>query len=942
MGQKDYIIIKGARDNNLKNISVNIPKNKLVVFTGLSGSGKSTLALETIYQEGQRRYIESLSSYARQFLGSMNKPDVDSIEGLSPAISIEQKSTSNNPRSTVGTITEIYDYLRLLFARIGVPHCPTHGQPIVSFSPEQILQKVYEYAPSTRIQILAPIIRAEKGTHRETLTKMTKEGFLRVRVNGKISLIEEVPPLPRNNRHNIDLVVTRLLLNEENKSRIFSAIKTALDYAHGYITILFNEEEKLYSAHNTCDICGFSVPKLEPRLFSFNAPMGFCEECRGLGVKREVDVSILVPHESLSLSEGAVEYYKNIVGTKNIEWQEFSKLCELYEIPMHVPFSDLTKEERRILLIGSPREHEYVIKSSSGNLMHRRGKIEGIKSKIERLYEETSSEQMRVYYEKFMRDTTCTTCEGKRLNEKALSVKINGNNIYDLTMMQIGELKEFLIATRKELSVTEQTISELVLNEIDHRLTFLIKVGLDYLTLARSSKSLSGGEAQRIRLATQIGSKLTGVLYVLDEPSIGLHQRDNDRLIQALKDMVALGNTLIVVEHDEDTIRNAEFIVDIGPGAGIHGGEIVETGSVENIMANLNSITGDYLAGRKKIPLPPRRMKGNGAAIEIKGATVNNLKNIDVKIPLNTFTVITGVSGSGKSSLIEETLFKAADRYLRKAETYPGAHEAIIGFEHIDKVINISQDPIGRTPRSNPATYTKVFDDIRDLFASTVEARTRGFTKGQFSFNTRGGRCEHCEGAGVTRIPMNFLPDVYVKCEICEGKRYNEDTLSVKYRGKTIVDVLEMTVEEALNFFESRPNIIRRLKTLYDIGLGYIKLGQPAPELSGGEAQRLKLAFELQKRPTGKTLYLLDEPTTGLHTDDVGRLILALQAIVSNGDTAVVIEHNLDIIKVADYIIDLGPEGGNHGGEVVAFGTPEEVSRNPRSHTGKFLKKYLV
>lgn len=943
MEQKNHIIIKGARDNNLKNISVNIPKNKLVVFTGLSGSGKSTLALETIYQEGQRRYVESLSSYARQFLGSMSKPDVDSIEGLSPAISIEQKSTSNNPRSTVGTITEIYDYLRLLYARIGIPYCPNHDIPIVSFSPEQILQKVFEHQENTRIQILAPIVRAEKGSHAETLAKMQREGFLRVRVNGKISLIDDVSPLARNNRHNIDLVVTRLLLKEENKSRIFEAIKTALDYAHGIVTVLFNDEEKLYSSHNACEICGFSVPKLEPRLFSFNAPMGFCEDCRGLGVKREVDVSILVPHPELSLSEGAVEYYKNVVGTKNIEWQEFSKLCELYDVPMHVPFSDLTKEQKRIILLGSPSEHEYVIRSSSGNLMHRRGKIEGIKTKIERLYEETSSEQMRVYYEKFMRDTTCTTCEGKRLNEKALSIKINKQTIYDLTMMQIGDLKDFLTETRKNvLTVTEQTISELVLNEIDHRLTFLIKVGLDYLTLARSSKSLSGGEAQRIRLATQIGSKLTGVLYVLDEPSIGLHQRDNDRLIQALKDMVDLGNTLIVVEHDEDTIRSADFIIDIGPGAGIHGGEIVETGTVQDIINNKNSITGDYLAGRKKIPLPPRRMEGNGAFIEIKGAQVNNLKNIDVKLPLNTFTVVTGVSGSGKSSLIEETLYKAADRYLRKAETYPGKHDTITGFEHIDKVINISQDPIGRTPRSNPATYTKVFDDIRDLFASTRVARAHGFTKGQFSFNTRGGRCEHCEGAGVTRIPMNFLPDVYVKCEICGGKRYNEDTLSVKYRGKTIVDVLDMTVEEALVFFENRTNIVRRLKTLYDIGLGYIKLGQPAPELSGGEAQRLKLAFELQKRPTGKTLYLLDEPTTGLHTDDVARLILALQAIVSHGDTAVVIEHNLDIIKVADYIIDLGPEGGNHGGELVAFGTPEEVAENPRSHTGKFLKKYLV
>ncbi len=942
MSEKDYIIIKGARDNNLKNINVRIPKNKLVVFTGLSGSGKSTLALNTIYNEGQRRYVESLSSYARQFLGSVAKPDVDSIEGLSPAISIEQKSTSNNPRSTVGTITEIYDYLRLLYARIGVPYCVNHDIPIRAFSPEQILNKVFEATENTRIQIFAPLVKASKGTHKDTLVKIAKEGFVRVRVNGELKTLEEVGDLDKNKRHNIDLVVSRIVLKEENRSRIFEGIKTALNYADGYVIVLFNNEEVLYSAHNSCHICGFSVPKLEPRLFSFNAPMGFCPECRGLGIKREVDVNILVPNMQLSLAQGAIEYYKNIVGSKNIEWQEFVKLCELYDIPMHVPYRELSAQHQAVVLNGSPKNHEYKIISSSGNTLYRRGPIEGVKARIERLYEETTSDQMRVYYEKFMRDTTCTACGGKRLNEAALSVKINGKNIYDLTMLQIGELQTFLSETRANLSATDKAISDLVLTEINHRLTFLIKVGLDYLTLARSSKSLSGGEAQRIRLATQIGSKLTGVVYVLDEPSIGLHQRDNDRLIQALRDMVNLGNTLIVVEHDEDTIRSADHIIDIGPGAGVHGGEVVVSGTVEDVMNNPLSITGDYLAGRKQIALPPRRMPGNGHKLEVYGAAVNNLKNINVEIPLNTFTVVTGVSGSGKSSLVEEVIYKAVDGYLRKVETYPGKHDKIVGLEYIDKVINISQDPIGRTPRSNPATYTKVFDDIRDLFSQTVDARARGFDKGQFSFNTRGGRCEHCEGAGVTRISMNFLPDVYVKCEICDGKRYNEDTLAIKYRGKNIVDVLNMTVEEAVIFFENRPQILRRLQTLNDIGLGYIKLGQPAPELSGGEAQRLKLAFELQKRPTGRTLYILDEPTTGLHTDDVARLISALQAIVNNGDTVIVIEHNLDIIKVADYIIDLGPDGGNFGGEVIATGTPEAIVKVQASHTGRFLKPYLA
>jgi excinuclease ABC subunit A len=941
MDSRNNIIIKGARDNNLKNINLVIPKNKLVVFTGVSGSGKSSLALETIYNEGQRRYVESLSSYARQFLGNVSKPDVDSIEGLSPAISIEQKTTSNNPRSTVGTITEIYDYFRLLYARIGTPYCPTHHEPIVAYSTQQIIDEITVYPERTKVQVLAPIVTHEKGTHKETIEKIKKDGFVRLRIDNVIVRIEELQELDKNKRHDIDIVIDRIGLSSDSRSRLYDAITIALDWGHGYVKVLLDDEEKLFSTHHACKICGFSVPKLEPRLFSFNAPLGFCPECRGLGIKREVDLKVLIPNPNLTINQGAIEYYKNVLDSQNLSWQEFKKLCEFYQIDLNTPYNQLTSEQQRILLIGSPKPHEYILKSSSGNLNHKRGYIQGVKTLIERLYEETTSEFMRVVYEKYMHDTICTKCHGARLRDEALAVKIGGKSIYELTLMQIGELREFLTEEEKKLKPTQAQIADLVLKEIDHRLEFLIKVGLDYLTLARASMTLSGGEAQRIRLATQIGSKLSGVLYVLDEPSIGLHQRDNDKLIQALKDMVDLGNTLIVVEHDEDTIKQADYIVDIGPGAGVHGGEVVAVGSVQDLINSPRSITGDYLAGRKFIPLPIKRSQGNGKFLEVKGARCHNLKNIDVKIPLGTLTLITGVSGSGKSTLINDILYKAVDGYLRKVDTFPGEHDEIKGLEYIDKVINISQDPIGRTPRSNPATYTKVFDDIRDVFAQTLDAKSRGFDKGQFSFNNQGGRCEHCEGAGVTRIPMNFLPDVYVKCEVCNGLRYNEETLNVKYRDKSIADVLELTVEDAISFFGSRPKIVHKLETLMDVGLGYIKLGQPAPELSGGEAQRVKLAFELQRRSTGKTLYLLDEPTTGLHTDDVKKLLIALQRFVDNGESVLVIEHNLEVIKMADHIIDLGPNGGNHGGEIVATGTPEEVAANPRSITGQYLKPYL-
>ena len=942
MEQNKKIIIKGARENNLKNVSLEIPKESLVVFTGVSGSGKTTLAFDTIFAEGQRRYMESLSSYARQFLGNFEKPDVDSIEGLSPSISIDQKTTSHNPRSTVGTVTEIYDYLRLLFARIGVPYCPTHNEPIISFSATQMTNIVMSYEEGTKIQLLSPVVHQEKGTHKDIVEKIRISGFQRLRVDKEFITIDEFKELEKNKRHDIDIVIDRIIVKPDIRSRVYDSIETALDWSHGLLVIYTPIDEKVLSDRHTCPYCGFSVPKLEPRLFSFNSPLGCCPDCKGLGIKKEADIDLLVPNKELSIAQGAIDYYKHMVGSLNLEWQEFQLLCKLYKIPMDVPFKDLTDEQINIVLNGSPEVHKYQLKSSSGNVNNRLGIIEGIKTKIERLYTETSSDWMRDYYVKFLRDHTCTTCNGSRLNDLALSVKIDHKSIYDTTNLQLKDLREWINSLKDKLSENELTIAKLVLQEIANRTNFLCDVGLEYLTLSRMALTLSGGEAQRIRLATQIGSRLSGVLYVLDEPSIGLHQRDNKKLIQTMKSMRDLGNTLIVVEHDEETIKEADHVVDIGPGAGVHGGEVIVSGSVEDLLNNKDSVTGQYLSKEKYIPIPKTRREGNGKYIQIRGAEANNLKKVNVDIPLGKFVCVTGVSGSGKSTLVNHTLDAHLQTIVSKKEgLFPGKIKSILGVENIDKVINVSQEPIGRTPRSNPATYVKLFDDIRALFAETIEAKSRGFDKSRFSFNVVGGRCEHCQGAGVTRIPMNFLPDVYIKCDQCDGKRYNEETLQVTYKGKNIYDVLEMTVEDALEFFSNRPSLTKKLKTLYDVGLGYIKLGQPATTLSGGEAQRIKLAYELQRKPTGKTLYILDEPTTGLHMDDVKKLIKVLQKFVDHGDTVLVIEHNLDVIKVSDHIIDLGPEGGDGGGTIVATGTPEEVSKIKESYTGQYLKQTL-
>ena len=943
MNSRNWIIVKGARENNLKNINVAIPKGSLTVFTGVSGSGKSTLAFDTIFNEGQRRYVESLSSYARQFLGGFEKPDVDQIDGLSPSISIDQKSTSHNPRSTVGTVTEIYDYLRLLFARIGVPYCPNHNEPILSYSPTAMVEAILHYEAGSKIQILAPIVKEEKGTHAATIEKLRKQGFVRVRVDNEIKPLDEVSELEKNKRHSIDIVIDRLIIKDGLRSRVTDDVELALDWGKGYLIILSEKGERLLSSHHNCPKCGFSVPRLEPRLFSFNAITGSCPDCHGIGIKREVALNLLIPDPSKSIRGGAIRYLANIVDTTNLEWKEFELLCNTYNVNLDTPWEKLSEKDKNICLYGSPQILKYTLTSVSGNKLNRNARIEGIKTRIERLYSETSSDWMRAYYESFMRDTICTTCNGRRLNEVALSVKIKGKSIADVCDLSLDKFAEFIDSLMSSLSESEHVIADLVLREISSRTKFLIDVGLDYLTLSRYAMTLSGGESQRIRLATQIGSKLSGVLYVLDEPSIGLHQRDNDKLITTLKEMRDLGNTLIVVEHDEDTMRAADYIVDIGPGAGVHGGEVIAEGDLDTIMKADRSITGAYLSGRKTIEIPKNRRKGNGKTLELKGCTCHNLNDVDVSFPLGKFIVVTGVSGSGKSSLINETLVRAVEENLSKTKDgEPILVKKIKGLENIDKLIAVTQEPIGKTPRSNPATYTGVFDDIRALFAESDEARARGYDKGRFSFNVVGGRCEKCQGAGVTRISMSFLPDVYVKCDECEGKRYNPETLLCTYKGKNIYDVLDMRVEEAVSFFENRPKIIRKIKTLMDVGLGYIKLGQPATTLSGGEAQRVKLATELQRKATGKTLYVLDEPTTGLHSDDVMRLIKVLQSIVDNGDTVIVIEHNLDVIKVADHIIDLGPLGGYRGGNIVAVGSPEEVAKTKGSYTGEYLAPILA
>ena len=936
----DKIIVKGARENNLKNINIEIPKNKLIVMTGLSGSGKSSLAFDTIYAEGQRRYVESLSAYARQFLGGSEKPDVDSIEGLSPAISIDQKTTSNNPRSTVGTVTEIYDYLRLLFARCGVPYCPTHNIPITSQSVEEMTNKVLEYPLGTKLIILSPVVHGEKGTHKETLDKLRKEGYVRVRINGEMIDLSEEIELDKNKKDKIDVVIDRIVLKEDSRSRLFEAIEAATKLSDGKVLIQILGEDKkelLFSEQFACPHCEFSLPELEPRLFSFNAPYGACHDCKGLGIKLQIDEDLVIPDKTLSINEGCIKTLSD--DQEGIYYKKLECACKHYKIDMDKPFGKLSKKHQQIVLHGSDELIHFNYSTKSGNIMNSKDYYEGIIDNLERRYMETSSTWIREWLENYMVEYECDTCHGARLNDDVLSVKVAGKNIHEVTCMSIKEL----LKNYQKLKLTEEQkqIANLVLKEINERLSFLSNVGLEYLTLNRSAGTLSGGEAQRIRLATQIGSRLTGVLYVLDEPSIGLHQRDNEKLINSMLEMRDLGNTLIVVEHDTDTMLACDHLVDIGPGAGEAGGHIVAAGTPEEVMQNEKSITGQYLSCKRCIEVPKNRRKGNKKYLKIKGASANNLKNIDVDIPLGTLTCITGVSGSGKSTLINEILCKVISNELHHSKEKPGKHKKILGIENIDKIVAISQNPIGRTPRSNPATYTSVFDDIRALFTTTKEAKMYGFEKNRFSFNVKGGRCEACRGDGVKKIEMHFLPDVYVPCEVCHGTRYNRETLNIKYKGKNIAEVLDMRVSEALDFFDNIPKIKHKLQVLNDVGLGYIKLGQSAPTLSGGEAERVKLAKELQKKATGKTLFVLDEPTTGLHMEDIKRLLVILQKIVDNNDTVVVIEHNLDVIKVADHIIDLGPEGGDGGGTIVATGTPEEVAKVKESYTGQFLKKLL-
>ena len=938
---ENKLIIRGARENNLKNINIDIPKNKLVIMTGLSGSGKTSLAFDTIYAEGQRRYVESLSAYARQFLGNMEKPDVDAIEGLSPAIAIDQKTTSNNPRSTVGTVTEIYDYLRLLYARVGKAYCPKHDVVIESQTIKQMADTIDQYADGDRLMVVARVVKRKKGTFKDYFADLLKDGYLRVVVDGQNYMLDEEIELDKNKKHDIDVVIDRIIKKEGYRSRLVDSLEVGLKLTGGEVIVqnLTTKTEELFSEHLACPICGFSVPKLEPRLFSFNNPLGACPDCRGLGIKNEVDDDLLIPDWSKSINEGGLRYFKTAVGTNRIEWQRFLVLCKKYKIDLDKPLKDFTKQELSYILDGSREPISYEIVSDSGNVSRTTKFIEGVRTLIARRYEETTSKWSKEWYASFMSEHTCPTCKGRRLNDQVLSVRVGGLNIAEFTEQSIEDALHFI--QNIKLTDYEMNIARLVVKEINDRLTFLNNVGLGYLTLARRAGGLSGGEAQRIRLATQIGTRLTGVLYVLDEPSIGLHQRDNEKLIKSLQDIRDLGNSVLVVEHDEDTMKASDFIVDIGPGAGVHGGKVICAGTPEEVMNCKDSITAQYLSGNRKIEVPQKRRKGNGLFIEVKGAKEHNLKNINVKFPLGKFNVVTGVSGSGKSTLVNDILGKSLMRYVYQSKERPGLHKEILGIENIDKVIEVSQDPIGRTPRSNPVTYTGVFDDIRDLFAQTNEAKMRGYDKGRFSFNVKGGRCEACQGDGLKKISMHFLPDVYVPCEQCEGKRYNEETLQVTYKDKNIYDVLEMTVEEAVDFFDNLPKIRNKIQTLYDVGLGYIKLGQSATTLSGGEAQRVKLASELQKKSTGKTVYILDEPTTGLHSHDVARLIDVLQRIVDQGDTIIVIEHNLDVIKVADHIIDLGPEGGAGGGTIVVTGTPEKVAKCEKSYTGQFLKSML-
>ncbi|CDQ19234.1 Excinuclease ABC subunit A [Halobacillus karajensis] len=934
-----HISIKGARAHNLKNIDIDIPKNKLVVMTGLSGSGKSSLAFDTIYAEGQRRYVESLSAYARQFLGQMDKPDVDSIEGLSPAISIDQKTTSRNPRSTVGTVTEIYDYLRLLFARIGRPTCPKHGVEISSQTVQQMVDRVMEYPERTKLQILAPVVSGRKGEHVKIFEQLQKEGYIRLRVDGEMREISEEINLDKNKKHSIEVVIDRIVVKDGVEGRLSDSIETALKLGGGHTLVdVIGEEELMFSEHHACPICGFSVSELEPRMFSFNSPFGACDRCDGLGTQLEVDLDLVIPDRSRTLNEHAIapwepqssQYYPQLL----------KSVASHYGIDMDKPFNELSEEHKEKILYGSGDEKiHFRYENDFGKVRENDIFFEGVLPNIARRYRETSSDYIREQMEKYMAQKPCPKCKGNRLNEEALAVLINGKHIGLTTDFSVIEAKEFFESL--ELTEKEETIARMILKEICERLSFLANVGLDYLTLSRSAGTLSGGEAQRIRLATQIGSALTGVLYVLDEPSIGLHQRDNDRLIHTLKRMRDLDNTLIVVEHDEDTMLAADYLIDIGPGAGAHGGDIVTQGTPKQVMKSRKSLTGQYLSGKKFIPLPTERRKPDGRFLKVKGAEENNLKKVNADIPLGLFTAVTGVSGSGKSTLINEILYKSLSMKLHNGKQKPGKHKTIEGMDQLDKVIDINQSPIGRTPRSNPATYTGVFDDIRDVFAQTNEAKIRGYKKGRFSFNVKGGRCEACRGDGIIKIEMHFLPDVYVPCEVCDGKRYNRETLEVKYKGKSIADVLGMTIEEALDFFANIPKIKRKLQTVADVGLEYIKLGQPATTLSGGEAQRVKLASELHRRSNGKSFYILDEPTTGLHVDDISRLLKVLQRLVENGDSVLIIEHNLDVIKEADHIIDLGPEGGENGGRIIASGTPEHVAEQEISYTGRYLKPIL-